>query len=142
MNTIKILLVSCMLLFTANLKAQDASAELIKLMDEATVAWNKGNLDGYMALYSPKATMMMPTGRAGLASIRELYVKYYFEGAKAKQDLGYSNYEVTMLGKDNALLTGVFTLKANDKLKERKGTFTVIFTREKDGWKILHDHSG
>ncbi|SFH00874.1 YybH family protein [Pedobacter insulae] len=142
MKTIKILLLGCMLLFTVQANAQDASAKLIKLMDEAATAWNKGDLDGYMALYSPKATMMMTTGRSGLASIRDLYVKYYFEDGKNKQDLNYTNYEVTMLGKDNALLTGVFILKANDKLKERKGTFSVIFTREKDGWKILHDHSG
>ena len=130
------------LFFSANLKAQDASKQLIKLMDEAALAWTKGDLDSYMALYSPKSTMMMADGRSGLKSIRELYEKYYFEGGKVKQPLSYANYEVTMLGKDNALLTGIFILKATDKLKERKGTFTVIFTREKDGWKILHDHSG
>lgn len=142
MKTIKWMLLALVLLCTVQVKAQQTSEQLIKLMDEAAVAWTKGDLDGYMSLYSPKATMMMPTGRAGLKSIRELYEKYYFEGGKAKQPLSYANYEITMLGKDNAFLTGIFILKATDQLKERKGTFTVVFTREKDGWKILHDHSG
>lgn len=142
MKTLKVFLLVCTLLFCTNLKAQEASSQLIKLMDEAAVSWTKGDLDAYMALYSPKATMMMTEGRAGLKSIRELYEKYYFEGGKVKQPLSYANYEVTMLGKDHALLTGVFILKATDKLKERKGTFTVIFIREKNEWKILHDHSG
>ncbi|MES2651944.1 MAG: nuclear transport factor 2 family protein [Bacteroidota bacterium] len=142
MKTLKFFLLGCVLLFSVKLKAQDTSTQLIKLMDEAAIAWTKGDLDSYMALYSPKATMMMPEGRAGLKSIRELYEKYYFEEGKVKQPLSYANYEITMLGKDNALLTGIFILKATDKLKERKGTFTVIFTREKDDWKILHDHSG
>jgi ketosteroid isomerase-like protein len=142
MKTIKFLLLGFILISGLQLKAQDASAQLIKLMDKATVDWNKGDLDSYMALYSPKATMMLPTGRSGLQSIREMYEKYYFEGGQAKQPLNYANYEVTMLGKDNAFLTGIFILKATDKLKERKGTFTLVFIREKNGWKILHDHSG
>ncbi|MBB2144375.1 DUF4440 domain-containing protein [Pedobacter sp. LMG 31464] len=142
MKTLKFFLLGCVLIYSTGLKAQDTSAQLIKLMNEATVAWNKGDLDSYMALYSPKATIMLTEGRAGLKSIREMYEKYYFVDGKAKQELNYANYEVTMLDKNNAILTGIFILKANDKLKERKGTFTVIFTREANGWKILHDHSG
>ncbi len=142
MKTIKSLLVGFILVFSLQLKAQDASKELIKLMDAAAVSWSNNDLNAYMALYSPKATMMGTAGRVDLVGIRGLYEKYFFEGGKAKQSLSYGNYEITMLGKDNALLTGVFTLKATDKIKEQKGIFTVIFTKEKDGWKILHDHSG
>ncbi|RYG09172.1 MAG: DUF4440 domain-containing protein [Chitinophagaceae bacterium] len=142
MKTIKFLLISLMLIGSAQLKAQDASAQLIKLMDQAAVSWSNHDLDGYMALYSPKATMAGTQGRVDLKGIRGLYEKYYFEGGKAKQPLSYTNYEITMLGKDHALLTGGFLLKATSTLKEQKGIFTVVFAKEKGEWKILHDHSG
>ena len=111
-------------------------------MDAATVQWNKGDLDTYMSLYDPSATMMLSCGRVGLDSIRGMYVKYYFPGGHPKQELAYDTYQLTMLGKDYALLTGRFILKANDKYPERKGTFSLTMVRRKDGWKILHDHSG
>lgn len=137
-------LITASLLFVAVLaKAQTKAAdEIIRLMDKATTDWNKGDLPAYMALYDASATMMMPTGRAGLADIENLYVKYYFVDKMPKQELSYNNYQVTMLGNDYALLTGVFVLKANDKLKERKGSFSLIFVHRPEGWKILHDHSG
>jgi len=119
-----------------------AEKEIFALMNEATVQWNKGDLDGYMSSYDPHATMMLASGRVGLDSIRGMYVKYYFPGGHPKQELAYDTYQLTLLGKDYALLTGRFILKANDKYKERKGTFSLTMVHRKDGWKILHDHSG
>jgi ketosteroid isomerase-like protein len=40
------------------------------------------------------------------------------------------------------LLTGRFILKANEKMKEMTGTFSLVFVHTANGWKILHDHSG
>jgi len=111
-------------------------------MNAATEQWNKGDLDRYMSLYDPSATMMLSSGRVGLDSIRGMYVKYYFPGGHPKQELSYDTYQLTLLGKDYALLTGRFILKANDKYPERKGIFSLTMVHRKDGWKILHDHSG
>jgi len=119
-----------------------AEKEIFAAMNEATVQWNKGDLDAYMALYDPHATMMLSSGRVGLDSIRGMYVKYYFPGGHPKQELAYDTYQLTLLGKDYALLTGRFILKANEKYPERKGIFSLTMVHRKDGWKILHDHSG
>jgi len=118
-----------------------AEKEIFAAMNAATEQWNKGDLDAYMSLYDPSATMMLSSGRVGLDSIRGMYVKYYFPGGHPKQELAYDTYQLTLLGKDYALLTGRFILRANDKYPERKGTFSLTMVR-KDGWKILHDHSG
>jgi ketosteroid isomerase-like protein len=135
-----------LLLATGRTQAQGsqrtAAKEIFAAMDAATVQWNKGDLDAYMALYDTSATMMLSSGRVGLDSIRGMYVKYYFPGGHPKQQLTYDTYQLTMLGKDYALLTGRFILLANDKYPERKGTFSLTMIRRKDGWKILHDHSG
>ena len=137
-----VILVLC--LTTARLKAQDTGPmkEIVDAMDKAAVKWNRGDLNGYMDQYAPEATMMMPGGRVGLDSIRSLYVKYYFNGGMPKQQLSYDSYQLTMLGKDYALLTGRFILKANDKLHERIGRFSVILIYKDHTWKLLHDHSG
>jgi ketosteroid isomerase-like protein len=131
-------------LTTGTIKAQtgNAETEAIQLMNAAAEQWNKGDLDGYMALYDTAATMMLPKGRTRVNGMRELYEQYYFENGKPKQLLGYDTYEFTALGKEYALLTGRFILKANDKMKERTGTFSLVFVHTANGWKILHDHSG
>jgi ketosteroid isomerase-like protein len=137
-------MVMAFVLVTGTVKAQAGNAEtqVIQLMNKAAEQWNKGDLDGYMALYDSAATMMLPQGRTKINGMRELYEKYYFENGKPKQLLGYDTYEFTALGKEYALLTGRFILKANDKMKERTGTFSLVFLHTANGWKILHDHSG
>lgn len=123
--------------------AQQSAAEkaIIASMNEATSKWNTGDLDGYMALYDPTATMMTSGGRVAIDSIRRIYVVHYFQDGHPKQQLSYDTYQITMLGKDYALLTGRFILKANDKLPERHGSFSLTMVRRKEGWRILHDHS-
>jgi ketosteroid isomerase-like protein len=137
-------MVMAFVLVTGTVKAQAGNAEtqVIQLMNKAAEQWNKGDLDGYMALYDTSATMMLPKGRTKINGMRELYEKYYFDNGMPKQLLGYDTYEFTPLGKDYALLTGRFILKANDKMKERTGTFSLVFVPTANGWKILHDHSG
>ena len=141
---IKSLLFFCLLQTAIMAKAQKSSAEneIISAMDQAARDWNKGDLAAYMSLYDDSATMMFKTGRIGLDSIKALYVKYYFVNNMPKQELSYDNYQFTMLGKNYALLTGTFKLKATDKIPERSGTFSLIFIHRSHKWKLLHDHSG
>jgi ketosteroid isomerase-like protein len=49
--------------------------------------------------------------------------------------------KVRLLGSDYALLTGAFTLYGNN-LPERSGRYSLVMIHAKNGWKILHDHSG
>src|SRR5690349_6092184 len=93
-------------LASATLSAQPGNTEkqIIQSMNDAANQWNKGDLDGYMALYDTTATMMLPKGRTKVNGMRELYERYYFENGKPKQMLAYDTYEFTPLGKDYALL--------------------------------------
>ena len=128
--------------FTAGAQANEAKHEIIASMDASALKWNDGDLDGYMSLYDSTATMMMKDGRVGDDSMRKMYLHYYFTDGKPKQPLAYDHYEFTMLGKNYALLTGRFILKATAGKPERTGTFSLIFVHRKAGWKLLHDHSG
>jgi uncharacterized protein (TIGR02246 family) len=138
-----------MLLFAGGIKVQaqptnpnDVAAKEIKnAMNGSADEWNKGSLESFMSLYDPSATMMMPAGPVGLDAIRALYVNKYFNGKMPKQNLRYSEMEVRLLGNDYALLTGAFTLYGNN-LPERSGRYSLVLVHTKNGWKILHDHSG
>ena len=117
-----------------------AAKEITNAMENSANEWNKGNLEAFMSLYDASATMMMPTGPAGLDAIRSLYEKKYFAGGMPKQNLRYSDMKVRFLGGDYALLTGAFTLYGNN-LPERSGRYSLVMVRSPTGWKILHDHS-
>lgn len=121
--------------------ARSKAAAIISAMNNSADEWNRGDLDDFMKMYTDSSTMMYPTGPVGLSSIRDLYEKKYFDGKMPKQNLSYSEMKVTMLGENYALLTGKFTLKGGS-LPERSGVYSLVMILTKDGWKILHDHSG
>lgn len=120
--------------------AQDAQSKIIAAMKNSENDWNKGDLDSFMKMYTDESTMMMPTGPAGINTIKELYEKKYFNGKMPKQNLHYDDLKVTLLGEKYALLTGKFTLSGNN-LPERSGRYSLVMILTKNGWKILHDHS-
>lgn len=141
----KAALIFCFLLAAIGTNAQTtpqsaASKEITDAMNNSANEWNKGHLDAFMSLYDPSATMMMPTGPAGMSGIKELYQTKYFKDGMPKQNLKYTDMQVRMLGNDYALLTGGFTLYGNN-LPERSGRYSLVMQHTKDGWKILHDHS-
>jgi ketosteroid isomerase-like protein len=116
-------------------------AAIVAAMKSSENDWNTGNLDNFMKMYTDSSTMMMPTGPVGVKDIRSLYEKKYFNGKMPKQNLYYDELKVTLLGPNYALLTGRFTLSGNN-LPERSGRYSLTMVYTKDGWKILHDHSG
>jgi ketosteroid isomerase-like protein len=124
----------------STVRAQDAQTKIIAAMKNSENDWNKGDLESFMKMYIDESTMMMPTGPAGITTIRELYEKKYFNGKMPKQNLHYDDLKVTLLGKKYALLTGKFTLSGNN-LSERSGRYSLVMILTKSGWKILHDHS-
>jgi len=143
-----LLLLSACLVFLANRSAaqfapdDNAQANAITAaMQKSAEQWNRGDLENFMLMYDPSATMMMPGGTVGLDSIRGLYQHKYFKGSMPKQNLRYTDMKVRLLGDNYALLTGAFTLYGNG-LPERSGRYSLVMVRTKTGWKILHDHSG
>jgi ketosteroid isomerase-like protein len=139
----KFILSACLLslsMLTTQAEAQDAQSKIVAAMKNSDNDWNKGDLNSFMKMYTDESTMMMPTGPAGINTIKELYEKKYFNGKMPKQNLHYDELKVTLLGEKYALLTGKFTLSGNN-LPERSGRYSLVMILTKDGWKILHDHS-
>ena len=113
---------------------------LVQAIQATAEAWNRGDMDGFMAPYAESATYMTPAGLIGVDAMRARYLAKYFTGAKPDQRLGFDQLEVRALGTGHALMTGRFTLAGGGK-PEQTGRFSLTWIRTPAGWRILHDHS-
>ena len=139
-------LISCIvLLFMASLSltAQTSKQEaaIRKVMDEQAAAWNRGDIDGFMAGYwrSEKLTFLSGTDvTRGWQPTLDRYKKSYDSRAKMGV-LTFSDLEFTILSKDAAVVLGSWAL-AREK-DNPHGKFTLTFRKFKEGWRIVMDHT-
>lgn len=138
------------LFLTVLICAVGASAVLGQSKDEKAIratlemtaeGWNKGDLNQYLSAYVKEATEMLSTGPAGgVEAIEKTMREGFWKNGRPAQVLRYENLVVRMLGKKNALVTGQFILSGAGK-PDRTGWFTTVWTKTKDGWRMIHDHS-
>jgi beta-aspartyl-peptidase (threonine type) len=121
-------------------KADEAAIRAV-LADQAA-AWNKGDLEGFMAGYWKSPDLTFVSGNAktkGWDATLERYKKRYQAEGKEMGKLTFSELEVEQLGPDAALVRGRFTL---EMMKEKPtGLFTLVLRRFPEGWRIVHDHT-
>ena len=115
-------------------------AALVHAIQATAEAWNRGDINGFMAPYAESATYMTPAGLIGLDAMRARYLAKYFTGAQPDQQLRFDQLDVRTLGAGHALMTGRFTLAGGGK-PEQTGRFTLVWMRTAAGWRIVHDHS-
>ena len=112
------------------------------ILDAQVVAWNKGDLDGFMKGYwnSDKLTFFSgATKTSGWKATLERYQKKYKAEGKEMGKLTFSELEIDVLGPDSAVVRGRWQLVLS---KEKPGgLFTLIFKKVPDGWRIVHDHT-
>ena len=122
-------------------ESASARREILQAMATSAAAWNRGDLDGHVALYTDSAAMMGKNGPiAGRNTIRGLLERAFWSGGKPSQQLSFSELVVTPLGADHAMLTGKCTLAGGDK-PDYTCRFTTIWEKRLNGWRIIHDHS-
>jgi beta-aspartyl-peptidase (threonine type) len=112
------------------------------VLDAQVAAWNRGDLDGFMAGYwhSPELTFYSGTGvTSGWEATLERYRKRYQAPGSEMGKLDFSALEIHPAG-DMAWVGGRWHLKMSDG-KDLGGLFTLVFRKLPDGWKIVHDHT-
>jgi uncharacterized protein (TIGR02246 family) len=111
------------------------------VFDLTAHGWNNGILSEYLSAYVPEATEMLSTGPAGgVERIEQSMKEGFWKTGRPLQQLRYDNIVVRMLGKEHALVTGQYILSGADR-PDRKGWFTTVWRKTKDGWRMIHDHS-
>jgi len=105
------------------------------------VAWNRGDIEGYMDGYArSKDTVFVSGGDVtrGWQTVLDRYKKGYNSREKMGV-LTFTDLQFAQLGNNTVTVIGGWHLKrAGD---EPHGRFTLIFKRTKQGWRIIHDHT-
>ena len=118
-----------------------SSAAIRAVLDAQAAAWNRGDIEGYMDGYdrSPKTEFVGGDSiTRGWQEVLDRYKKRY-DTREKMGTLTFSDLEINVLSKDAAVVLGRWRLKrASD---EPHGTFTLLFRKTKNGWKIVHDHT-
>jgi ketosteroid isomerase-like protein len=126
---------------SAQSKDEKIKSDIRKVMDEQVAAWNRGDIDDFMKGYwnSPQMTFVSGDNvTRGWQPTLERYKKSYDSRAKMGT-LSFTELEITVTGKESAVVLGRFTLvREKDK---PTGMFTLNFRKFKDGWKIILDHT-
>lgn len=118
------------------------------VLDAQTVAWNKGDLDGFMAGYWNDDALTFISGgeiTSGWKKTKERYEKRYKADGKEMGKLTFSELHVETFSPNAAMVRGKFELvfekEQGEKKKTASGRFTLILRKYPDGWKIVHDHT-
>ncbi len=118
-----------------------AEAQIRAVLDSTAEGWNRGDLTQYLAAYTPSATEMLSDGpKGGVEAIEQTMRNGFWKTGRPLQQLRYEHVDVRMLGKEHALVTGQFVLTGGDR-PDRTGWFTTVWTRTRQGWRMMHDHS-
>ena len=122
----------------------DASrAAIRKVIEEQQAAWNRHDLEGFMAGYwnSPELTFFSGGHESkGWQAALDRYKKNYQSAGHEMGKLEFANLRIEILGPEAAFARGEFHLTMTDG-KTPHGLFTLVFRKFPGGWKIVHDHS-
>ncbi len=105
-------------------------------------AWNRGDLDGFMAGYLHDESLVFTSGGKVRHGWQETYDKYRAKYGGAPATMGHLEFEilgVQPLGGDGAIVLGRWRL--TDTPNAGAGVFSLALARTHDGWRIVHDHT-
>jgi ketosteroid isomerase-like protein len=137
----RLLIIILLLCGCASVPRADDAATIRDVLDTTAIAWNRGDLNGYLAAYDEAITSRSATGFVtGKEPAAEVMRQGFWKTGRPLQQLHYEHVDVRKLGADYALVTGEFVLTGADK-PERTGWFTTVWKRTALGWRMMHDHS-
>jgi hypothetical protein len=116
-------------------------ADILHLLQEQAVAWNRGDLAGFMQTYAQVADLRFASGDTvtyGWKPTLERYRQRYPDRA-AMGSLVFSELDVTLLAPDAALAFGHWKLIRAGNAPH--GLFTLLVRRTPAGWRIFADHT-
>ena len=125
----------------SSLSAQDAKDEIKRLLDAQVVAWNTGDIDGFMQGYWNSDSTVFNSGGTltrGWKNVLGRYKTSYATREKMGR-LEFSDLVIRSLSSNAAVAMGVWKLYREKD--EPWGRFTLIIEKKPEGWRITHDHT-
>ena len=121
----------------------EAAAEIATGLHDSTEAWNRGDLDGFLAPYADDAAFVGGTGIVrGRDEIRQRYIRGYWGSGTPENALRFEIIDTRLTGPASAWTVGRYILYDRDTGETTStGYFSLGLQRMAGGWKIVHDHS-
>ncbi len=120
---------------------QSVAAEVLEILDAQVEAWNKGDIEGFMAGYLRSGELRFTSGnevRRGWRNTLERYRQTYPDRA-AMGTLAFEELDVRVLSGHAAQVFGRFRLTRESD--EPTGLFTLLVERHGERWLIVTDHT-
>ncbi len=127
-------------LFVSGQGKPSPEGEIKAVLEAQQAAWNRGDIEGFMAYYWRSDDLTFQSGKArthGWNDVLARYKKSYPAGTMGV--LAFADLAVRPLGPDAAFVLGRFRLDRNGTISE--GVFTLVLRRMQEGWRIVHDHT-
>lgn len=105
-------------------------------------AWNRGDLEGYMAGYLRSDELVFTSGgnvRRGWQETHDKYKAKYGSDPSTMGKLAFDILGVQSLGDEGAIVLGRW--KLTDTPNAGGGVFSVALRKTPDGWRVIHDHT-
>jgi beta-aspartyl-peptidase (threonine type) len=116
--------------------------EIEALLDNQAAAWNRGDVEGFMAGYWRSAEVSFSSGkeifRGWQATLDRYQSRYRANGCEMGQLL-LSHLEIDLLNSDSAFARGRW--QVSTRQSTMSGLFTLILRKFPEGWRIIHDHT-
>jgi ketosteroid isomerase-like protein len=123
-------------------QADDNATRAIQaVLDGQVAAWNRGDVDGFMAGYADSETTTFVSGdevTRGWKTVRDRYARKYDSPEKMGK-LTFSDLTIMPLSGDAAMVLGSWALER--KQDRPHGKFTLLFRKLSEGWRIVLDHT-
>jgi ketosteroid isomerase-like protein len=119
------------------------SKAIERVLHTQQVAWNRHDLEGFMAGYwrSPELTFFSGAKEQnGWQATMDRYLATYAGPGHEMGTLEFSGLRIEVLGQQAAFVRGAWKLTMSDG-KKPHGLFTLVFRKFPEGWKIVHDHT-
>lgn len=126
---------------TGRLNENEISTAIRGVLTHQVRGWNRGNLEQFMEGYRNSENLRFASGGdvfQGWETTLERYRKKYPDRAAMGQ-LAFSDLDITVLSPDAALVFGRWKLRR--AIGEVSGLFTLLFRKQEENWRIVHDHT-
>ena len=113
------------------------------VLDAQVEAWNRGDLEGFMAGYWRSPELVFCSGATVTRGWDETLARYRSRYQSEGREMGrlrFAGIEVIPLGADAAFARGAWRLQMRDG-KQPHGLFTLLLRRLDGSWRIVHDHT-
>ncbi|QEL17055.1 YybH family protein [Limnoglobus roseus] len=116
--------------------------DIRSVLDAQVEAWNRGDLEGFMAGYWNSDELTFCSGgdvTKGWQPTLDRYRKRYQTGGAEMGHLAFDDVSVEVLTADTALVRGRWALTRSKDTPH--GLYTLQLKRFADGWKVVYDHT-